>query len=272
MNFQQGFPIEHNLNLIVLWFNHSRDALWVRILRFELEKHWQYLYMSSDCHTLWLRTWFGWCFRRTRKLKEQLACCRLLCARRSFKPLALEPGAFFPNLKGISIINSNLLTLEAKDLKPFRGLLHLRLLANSLTTLKGDLFKLTLSLRYIDFQRNLIQRVGYGLLKDLQPVVEVADFSNNICINSCASLPRIYGWETAFIRFVTLLEENCIAKSEMLTTEPPPTPDCRLIDSTNTSGECSLRCSLGKEVDEIKSEVTELGKLVKEFGSIPATP
>lgn len=179
---------------------------------------------------------------------------------------------FFPNLKGISIINSNLLTLEAKDLKPFRGLLHLRLLANSLTTLKGDLFKFTLSLRYIDFQRNLIQRVGYGLLKDLQPVVEVADFSNNICINSCASLPRIYGWETAFIRFVTLLEENCIAKSEMLTTEPPPTPDCRLIDSTNISGECSLRCSLGKEVDEIKSEVTELGKLVKEFGSIPATP
>lgn len=157
----------------------------------------------------------------------------------------------FPNLRSMNFINSNIASLTAENLRPFPELLTLYIWSNKLVSLDGDLFSHNLKLRRIDFDNNLLQHVGYNLLTYLT-WLEVADFSNNPCID-------VYARSTEIRSLNALLPVRC-----------PPLPVATTLQPIMTTTEtpikdCQLRCSLNDEIDNLKNENVELRNEVAEL-------
>lgn len=105
----------------------------------------------------------------------------------AYIPVGLEE--IFPNLKSITLRNSNLETISAEDLKPFPNLLSLTVESSNVDDLEGDLFKYTPHIQSIEFENNLISSVGEGLLSGLSDL-KLAQFEGNTCIDIRAETPQ----------------------------------------------------------------------------------
>lgn len=88
----------------------------------------------------------------------------------------------FPNLIGFVWSYGSLTTLKADDLKPFPNLVIFSVIYNKLASLDGDLFKHTPKLENINFDNNLLEHVGFGLLDGLNNLTD-ASFKRNPCID-----------------------------------------------------------------------------------------
>lgn len=92
--------------------------------------------------------------------------------------------SFFPNLVGFRWEDDNLTQISANDLIPFPDLQVLSLWNNKLRSLHADLFKHTQKLIYINFSKNPIEEVGYGILDDINVLEAYFQLSN--CIDFIA--------------------------------------------------------------------------------------
>lgn len=119
-------------------------------------------------------------------------------------PKGLEK--FFPNLKNISLKNSELKAITQNDLKPFTELKKLHLRFNEIEKLDGDLFKFNLKLEVIDFTGNKITTVGVNLLQPLTNLHK-AFFRSNDCIDLAGLTP------TGLQELKAELETRCAHKN-----------------------------------------------------------
>lgn len=160
---------------------------------------------------------------------------------------------FFPNLVLINWSNGALKVISAKDLKPFTNLTSLNLFSNKITSLDGDLFKYTPELERISFSFNMIKHVDYHLLDNLFERRQVQIyFLSNQCINS-------YAFDKdSLTKLKNELREKC-----PMATSPPPvmtTTQPTTTEPTIGEGECSIRCSVNKEIDDLRRRVDALEK------------
>lgn len=95
---------------------------------------------------------------------------------------------FFPNLTGITIVNSKLQRLVSDDLRPFFNLNLLRVSKNPITELFADSFRYNSKLLVIDMSSNKIRGVGKNLLLTLSKLVSVY-FTKNECVDEYAEDP-----------------------------------------------------------------------------------
>lgn len=91
-----------------------------------------------------------------------------------------------PNIIAIIWRNSNLQTIIADDLEQFPKLEVLSINQNLVTTLDGNLFMFTRSLRSVGFYKNNIRHVGANLLTKLSDL-EIVNFEANPCVNTQAA-------------------------------------------------------------------------------------
>lgn len=130
-------------------------------------------------------------------------------------------ASYFPKLRTIWIYESNLKTISAQELKSFPELIELGLYSNKLKILDGDLFRFTKKINWIHLFNNSLEQVGSDLLTDMT-VLGYINLDQNTCVNRTAS---------------SILEVQALNKELPIM--------CR----------CSLRCSLGEDVDELKSNM-----------------
>lgn len=89
---------------------------------------------------------------------------------------------FFPNLLGLSFIDTKLTKLSKEDLQPFPQLQLLAVSKSQLEVLDPTLFKFTPYLKWIFFYENNIIHAGIDFMAPLKSLTK-ADFSGNICID-----------------------------------------------------------------------------------------
>jgi Leucine rich repeat len=181
---------------------------------------------------------------------------------------------FFPNLMGIQWIGGILSRISADDFKPFPNLIMVVLAINNFTDLNGDLFKYTPNLQVVHFDYNKIEKVGSGLLENLESLVHV-NFKSNICIDQVATTPQ------EIDEFKRLLHAQCSPPEETTTKEPSTTSTSTATTTTESNQECLGGCS--DRIDEIErkmvevigryeARIAELEKQVREISANPCTP
>jgi hypothetical protein len=175
-------------------------------------------------------------------------------------------GQFFPNLKGIDFTKAELLTLSAYHLEPFVDLVYFRAWRNNLVSIDGDLFHHNTKLQYIDFDGNLLEHVGYNLLGELR-WLQTVDFNSNPCINVAATTP---------LAISNLNQQLPISCPPLATTTTTTTTTEIITERPTTTTQlpepCSLRCTLGDEFDELRSEVAKLNlKTISQSEAIETT-
>lgn len=165
---------------------------------------------------------------------------------------------FFPNLKVMSFLNSQLLTVAATDLQPFPELLNFIVMSNNIVSIDGDLFMHNSKLLYIDFDVNQLQHVGHNLLANLNQL-RTADFNRNPCVQKIAS-------SISEIRDLNLLLP-IICPSLTTTTKAATTTTNKPATTTTTESPeiCSLRCTLNDEVSELQERLGEVEKKLREM-------
>lgn len=168
---------------------------------------------------------------------------------------------FFPNLIIMALNDLPLLRVTAGDLKPFPNLQRFYSTSSLLTSINGDLFQHTKKLQRIRFEAGKLQDIGENLLSDLNDLSFVS-FQGNECIDFVAETPQE-------------IEE---LKEKLLVQCPPLENESTTIISmtTVTDDQCSFRCSLYAEVDELRLKVdeqnerlVELEKVVREINARP---
>lgn len=152
---------------------------------------------------------------------------------------------FFPNLVMISWIDGVLNHVSAEDLKPFPKIRFLDFFNSNLESLDGDLFQHSQELQHINFGRNAIEFVGNGLLTGLDNLVN-AGFHDNKCIDLNAE--NVLAMQELKLQLAT----KCSLISSESTT----------ISTTSETSECSVRCSINDETDQLKLELSELRQRV----------
>jgi hypothetical protein len=95
---------------------------------------------------------------------------------------------FFPNIKGIRINHSSLLTLSANELRTLPNLVFLASWANRVTSIDGDLLKYTPKIKHFEMLDSL-EHVGHGLFDNLPDLVRV-DMRGNPCVDIFADNPQ----------------------------------------------------------------------------------
>lgn len=154
-------------------------------------------------------------------------------------------STFFPIIKAIYFLGTNLSPVKANDLKPFPNLIFFGSASNKQVTLDADLFKFTPKLRGINFYNTSLEHVGENLLKSLVDLQE-AGFQKNPCIDK-------YTYNPDGIRE---LKENisfyCPPSLETTTVKPV---------------DCKLRCSLNEEADELLISVLEQNEKIAKLES-----
>lgn len=106
------------------------------------------------------------------------------CESQNVKFFPLEISKFFPNLKYLIFVSSNLTQIEKSDLKQFGAKLEsFNLRDNKITSLEKSLFKFNPNLININFANNKIVQVKKGAFKGLTQL-NFLDFSENSCINN----------------------------------------------------------------------------------------
>lgn len=93
---------------------------------------------------------------------------------------------FYPNLRVIQMINTNLKSLTRHDLKPFPRLEAIGFYDNKIETMDGDLFKDTPLLQHIAFRNNLLTNVGPNIFKPI-PLLKEIYLSGNLCTQEMTS-------------------------------------------------------------------------------------
>lgn len=160
--------------------------------------------------------------------------------------IPLNLSAFLPNLKVMDFTSSQIAIISASDLQPYPELLHFRVWRNFIVSIDGDLFKYNLKLRYIDFDLNRLQNVGHNLIGGLR-WLQVAEFNNNPCISRSAGTPE----ELSNLNL--LLPVSCppLATTPQTTTQATRT-------TTPFPENCSLRCTLGDEIDSLRNDLAKV--------------
>lgn len=117
---------------------------------------------------------------------------------------------FFKILQAMSVYNTQLLSLGAKDLQPIPGLLHLAVQRNNLTSIDADLFSFTPLVRLFAADANQIEHIGHNLIANTNELAYLF-FGNNVCIN-----------------------QNAQGRSEVLALAPTLSVLCPPLDDTTT--------------------------------------
>lgn len=131
----------------------------------------------------------------------------------------------FPNLVYIEFTECPLMSISAADLAPWPNLRVLIANKNKIETLDGDLFKHSSNLTWIAFYGNPIQKIGANLLS-YSSEWKYADFRKVSCVDTLAeSAQQINDLKVQILR-------QC-------------------------PGECTARCSIEKETDDLKSLANE---------------
>lgn len=187
---------------------------------------------------------------------------------------------FFPNLKAL-LIYGPLLRLVASDLKPFPNLVMFTSQGSELTSIDGDFFQHTRKLQIIEVSYGKLQNVGENILSRLNELTR-ADFRSNSCIQfyaessqriaelkkklltECPPLPSLTTTPIPTTEATTTPIPTTIPTTISITTSKPTTTTI----PTTTVAQCSLRCSLNEEVDELRKnnsrqdgEIVELLKI-----------
>lgn len=109
---------------------------------------------------------------------------------------------FFPNLKGIKVLNTGLKSVKQENLKPFPKLSHLALFGGDLEKLDNDLFEFNPELKWLALDDNKLNFIGDNLFSHLEKLKKVSLY-NNRCINKKA-------WKRDDIEdLVDVIRTNC---------------------------------------------------------------
>lgn len=103
----------------------------------------------------------------------------------SFIPKGFEK--FFPNLTGLRVAQTGLVSLTHGDLKSFPKLRNCDMFNNMLRTLSSNLFQSTPDVDYLYFGDNRLGEIGYDIFKTI-PKLKKAVFQGNNCIRSNANI------------------------------------------------------------------------------------
>lgn len=156
---------------------------------------------------------------------------------------------FFPNIFLIDWFRGELTTVSANDLKPFPNLIVLYINFNRLVSLDGNLLQYTPSIREIYFDNNLLDNVGFNLLAN-SVELEIADFRNNRCVSILATEPE---------EMITLNNVLPFLCPPLISTDPTTT----ISTTTTESNQCTARCSINDEADELKRRLNEQEETIK---------
>lgn len=200
-----------------------------------------------------------------------------------FSKIPANVESFFPNLLVLSVVD-RLKSVSAADLKPWPNLMVLSLGGNLITTLDGNLFQFSLSLKHISFYDNPITNIGVNLLSSLNLLTYVS-FGKTSCINSYAGTPQaIADLRTQLIKKcpsheTTLKPTTTVATSTttkpttttIQTTEEPTTTSTPIETTVTVSStiadeldECPARCSINEDADDLRALADELRALAEE--------
>lgn len=177
----------------------------------------------------------------------------LIVAHQKLGQIPTNLEEFFPNLKGVDFSNSELLMISSADLKVLPNIVWFRVWKNQIISIDSDLFKHNPDLQYIDFDANWLQNVGFNLLGELRNL-RLVEFNQNPCISTFASTPMaIYDLNIQLSISCPPLDTTT---TELITQRPT---------TTQFPEECSVRCTLGDETDELRREVANLNYKVKTY-------
>lgn len=130
---------------------------------------------------------------------------------------------FFPNIRGLTILHSQLRRLTTCDIASFENLQFVYAYGNNIQLMDGDLFSKNTNVSYVSFTKNPVSHIGSNLLAPLKELKE-AYFGNCHCIDQLA-------WNSAQITKITsdmkvfcpptfgmllkdvLIEKGCISDS-----------------------------------------------------------
>lgn len=160
----------------------------------------------------------------------------------------------FPNLKGLLFYESPLLRLLASDLEPFPNLVGIFSRGGQFTSIEGDLFQHTKKLKRVELQVGKLQNVGENILSGLNELTE-ARFVANTCIYFIADTPE------KIQELIEMLLVKCPPLGGISTTTPAATT------TVANPNECSVRCSLEDEFDELRTKVDEQNKIIDELNT-----
>lgn len=95
---------------------------------------------------------------------------------------------FFPNIRGLTILHSELRSLTSCDIALFKNIEFIYVYGNNIQLIDGDLFSKNPNVMYVSFTRNPVRHIGSNLLAPLKELKE-AYFSNCNCIDQLAWNP-----------------------------------------------------------------------------------
>jgi Leucine rich repeat len=122
------------------------------------------------------------------------------CANLDFVPQGMT--AFYKNLISILILScADIRVINSDDLTGYPRLQYFELTNSRLERIPGDYFRSNPGMRVINFNSNMITRVGYSLLDHLSNLERVS-FNQNVCINASADRLTI-------IAFIEFLRNQC---------------------------------------------------------------
>lgn len=122
-------------------------------------------------------------------------------------------------------------------------MLSIKVPSIAIASIDGDLFQNTKKIQEISFIRGQFRNVGENLLDGLNDL-KIADFQWNPCVNFYANSPEK-------IQELKLL---------FMVPCPPATTA-----AATTEAECSVRCSLTREFDELRWKVEEQDRITSKF-------
>lgn len=172
---------------------------------------------------------------------------------------------FFPNLISLFFIISDISTISAEDLQPFRDLIILLIRDSKIISIPADLFDHNEQLQYIYFSSNsLLAHVGENLLGNLDGLKQVS-FTRNKCINSVAN-------STDSIQVLNLeLPIKCPPLETTTTTSTIP-PDIDFCPSSCSIEMQNIQEDLQETINELQQtvienseKILELEKMIKEL-------
>lgn len=92
---------------------------------------------------------------------------------------------FFPNIEGLRVAQSGLISLKQPDISPFLLLRNCDMFNNQLKVLDSNVFEKNLNLEYLYFGDNQLSVIGFNILKPLNKLHK-AVFQGNQCIGKNA--------------------------------------------------------------------------------------
>lgn len=173
-----------------------------------------------------------------------------------FQNLPFIPGnidSFFPNVRGIEWLSSNLTSISAADLEQFPELLLFSVEHNNLISIDGDLFQHNPLLRWINFSRNQIQHVGLNLFRDLNDLRELY-FFNNPCASATARNRE---------DVLSLIDELPILCPPLPTTTTERPPECPVACLTHIESSDEKISEMSLQIADHEATISELDSEVK---------